>query len=489
MMCRTGVHNLSGDVSHSMKPRTFFEKVWSEHVIADLGDDTSLLQIDRLFLHDLSGRSAMRELEKSGRRPASPGQVCAVIDHVVSTRPGRGPDESRSPETRSMIVDTRNLANEYGFAFFGVDNPRQGIVHVVSPETGAALPGLTLVCGDSHTCTVGGVGALAWGIGSTECEHVIATQALTQIRPKTMRVVFDGKLAPGVYPKDMVMHLIGKIGANGGIGYAVEFAGSAVRDMPVEGRLTLCNMAVEFSAKYGFVPPDETTIAYLEGREFAPKGAEWDRAVAHWRTLPTESGAVFDHEVTIDCADIQPQVTWGTSPQHVAPIDGRVPDPASFADPGARGLVERALDYIRLAPGTRLEDVRIDVAYIGSCTNARLSDLRVAAAVLEGRKVAPGVLAICVPGSTPVKRAAEAEGIDAIFKAAGFEWLESGCAMCGSGGADRLTDRRVISTTNRNFEGRQGPGTRTHLASPATVAASAIAGVIADARKLFPGGL
>jgi 3-isopropylmalate/(R)-2-methylmalate dehydratase large subunit len=299
-----------------------------------------------------------------------------------------------------------------------------------------------------------------------------------------MRVSFDGPLPPGVFPKDLVLHLIGRIGANGGIGYAVEFAGSAIRALPVEGRLTLCNMAIEFSAKYGFVPPDDVTLHYLAGREFAPKGPAWDRAVAYWRTLPTDPAAAFDHEVAIDCAALSPHVTWGTSPQQVVPIDGRVPDPAHVADPGARALVERALHYVRLTPGTPIAGLPIDAAYIGSCTNARLSDLRAAAAVLKGRSVAPGVLAICVPGSTPVKRAAEAEGLDAVFRAAGFEWHESGCAMCGSGGADRLADLRVISTTNRNFEGRQGPLTRTHLASPATVAASAVAGRIADVRRL-----
>jgi len=469
------------------KPRTFFEKVWSDHVIADLGDDTYLLQIDRLFLHEMSGSVAIEALEQSGRKPANPKQVYTVIDHVIASRPGRGPDEARPGAGDSaveMIRATRRQSHTYGFTFFDSNDPRQGIVHVVSPEQAIALPGLSLVCGDSHTCTVGGIGALAWGIGSTECEHVLATQALPQLKPKTMRVNFEGKLPPGVHAKDMVLALIGKIGANAGIGYAVEFAGEAVRSLPVEGRLTLCNMAIEFSAKYGFVPPDDVTYAYLKGREFAPKGEDWDRAVAYWRTLPTEPGAVFDNEITIDCAEITPQVTWGTSPQHVISVEGRVPDPAETTDAGTRSLVERALGYVGLTPGTSIGDVPIDVAYIGSCTNARISDLRVAATVLKGRKVSPNVLAICVPGSSVVKAEAEAEGLDKVFRDAGFEWHESGCAMCGSGGADRLGGRRVISTTNRNFEGRQGPQTRTHLASPATVAASAIAGRIADARRI-----
>ena len=465
-------------------PTTFFEKVWRDHVIADLGDDAALLQIDRLFLHEMSGSVAIRQLEQSGRAAASPELVFTVIDHVIDSAPGRTRNQSHAKAGTAMIEATRVGSARHGFTFFDVDDPRQGIVHVVSPELGIALPGLTLVCGDSHTCTVGGVGALAWGIGSTECEHVLATQTLTQTKPRTMRVRFEGPVPAGVYPKDLILALIGRIGANGGIGYAVEFAGSAIREMPVEGRLTVCNMAIEMQAKYGFVPPDETTIAYLKGREFAPKGEAWDRAVAYWRTLPTDPGATFDAEVVVDCTRIRPQVTWGTSPQQVAGVDGRVPDPAAIDDPGARQLLERALDYVKLAPGTPLASVPIDAAYIGSCTNARLSDLRIAAEVLRGRRVAPGVTAICVPGSSAVRREAEAEGLDRVFRDAGFEWHESGCSMCGHMGNDRLADLRVISTTNRNFEGRQGPRTRTHLASPATVAASAIAGRIADASRL-----
>ncbi|TSA15433.1 MAG: 3-isopropylmalate dehydratase large subunit [Comamonadaceae bacterium] len=465
--------------------RTFFEKVFSQHVIADLGDNTALLQMDRLFLHEMSGSTVMKGLESSGRKPASNAQVYAVIDHTLSTRAGREPDETMNGEGGEMIQTTRALSKRYNFTFFDVSDRRQGIVHVIAPELGIALPGLTIVCGDSHTCTVGGIGALAWGVGTTEGEHVLATQTLAQIKPKTMRVNFEGRLPAGVFAKDMVLELIGRHGANGGLGYAVEFAGSTVRAMPVEGRLTICNMAIEFSARYGFVPPDEITIDYLRGREFAPKGEQWDKAVAHWRSLATDPGAVFDREITIDCSRVGPQITWGTSPQQVASIDGHVPDPLSEHDPGARQLLERALRYTRLEPGTPMASIAIDAAYIGSCTNARLSDLRIAAAVLKGRKVAPGVKAICVPGSTQVKVAAEAEGLDRIFQDAGFEWHESACAMCGSGGRGRLADKRVISTTNRNFEGRQGPQTRTHLASPATVAASAIAGRFSDARAFF----
>jgi 3-isopropylmalate/(R)-2-methylmalate dehydratase large subunit len=464
--------------------RTFFEKVWSDHFIADLGDNTHLLQIDRLFLHELSGSVTVRELQDSGRKPDSPEQVFAVIDHVVSTAPGRGINDGRNATASEMIQQTRRAVNEMGFTFFDVGDPRQGIVHVVSPELGIALPGLTLVCGDSHTCTVGGVGALAWGIGSTEGIHVLATGTLQQARPKTMRVRFDGKLPVGVTSKDLILNLIGRLGANGGIGYAVEFAGPVVRAMSIEERLTLCNMAIEFSAKYGFVPPDEKTIEYLKGREFAPKGSDWDNAVAYWRSLPSDPDAKFDREIAIDCSNLLPQVTWGTSPQHVVDITGKVPAPTDFSDAGARALVEKALEYQQLKPGLPVVGIPVDVAYIGACTNARISDLRNAAAILKGKKIAPGILAICVPGSTQVKAQAEAEGLDKIFIEAGFEWHESGCAMCGNGGAHRLQDLRVISTTNRNFEGRQGPRTRTHLASPATVAASALMGAIADPRRV-----
>jgi 3-isopropylmalate/(R)-2-methylmalate dehydratase large subunit len=469
-------------------PMTFFEKVWRDHVIADLGDDAALLQIDRLFLHEMSGGPALTALASSGREPAGRAQVYAVIDHVISTQPGRGRNDTRAGDGVDFIEGTREMSRRHGITFFDVDDPRQGIVHVVSPERGIALPGLTLVCGDSHTCTVGGIGALAWGIGSTEGEHVLATQTLAQGKPRTMRVSFEGTLAPGVFAKDMILALIGRIGANGGIGYAVEFAGSTVRAMPVEGRLTICNMAIEFQAKYGFVAPDETTIEYLRGREFAPRGEAWDRAVAYWRTLPSDPGAAFDAEISVDVSALRPQVTWGTSPQQVAAIDAAVPDPSTLDDPGARQLLERALEYVRLAPGTPMQGIPIDAAYIGSCTNARLSDLRIAAQVLRGRRVAPGVIAICVPGSTEVKRQAEAEGLDRVFRDAGFEWHESGCSMCGHMGNDRLADLRVLSTTNRNFEGRQGPRTRTHLASPATVAASAVEGCIADARRFVGRG-
>lgn len=464
------------------KPRTFFDKVWSDHAIADMGEDTHLLQVDRLFLHDVTGGVAMRELRAQGRPVASRDQVFSVIDHLLVTKPQDAPRDGWSPAAVQAIAESRKHSKALGLHFIDIDDRRQGITHVIAPELGIALPGLTMVCGDSHTCTLGGIGALAWGIGTSEVTHVLGTQALAQARPRTMRVWFEGALQDRVSAKDMVLSLIGRVGAAGGSGYAVEFAGPAVRALPIEARLTLCNMAIEFSAKYGFITPDDSTYEYLSGREYAPRGSDWEQAVAYWRTLPSDDDARFDTEIRIDCASLAPQVTWGTSPQHVSSIGANVPAPSDLADAGARALAERALEYQGLAPGTRIEDIPIDVAYIGTCTNARLSDLREAAALLDGRKIAAGVVAICVPGSSSVKRAAEAEGLDRIFRDAGFEWHDSGCGMCGSG-RGRLEDVRVVSTSNRNFENRQGRRTRTHLASPVTVAASALTGRITDARR------
>lgn len=460
--------------------KTFFDKVWDEHVITDFGDGTALLQVDRLLLHDVTGSVVMRELGAGGHAPAAPSQVFGVIDHLLVTQPQAAPRTGWTPVAAQMIGEARQLAQGLGIRMIDVQDPRQGITHVIAPELGLALPGLTIVCGDSHTCTLGGIGAIGWGIGTSEGAHVMATQALVESKPKRMRVRFEGQLPPAVSAKDLILHLIGRIGAGGGAGYAIEFAGGAVRALDVEARLTLCNMAVECSAKYGFVAPDDQVFEFLRGRELAPAGDAWDRAVAHWRSLASDADAVFDRELAIDVAALEPQVTWGTSPQHVAGVAGRIPaleamDDAAFA--------ERALAYQQLQPGTRLADVRIDVAYIGTCTNARISDLRLAAAFLRGRKVAPHVTAICIPGSAAVKRQAEAEGLDQVFQAAGFEWHEPGCGMCGSG-RGRLEDVRAISTSNRNFENRQGRRTRTHLASPLTVAASAVAGHIADVRTM-----
>jgi len=465
---------------------TIIEKIWNEHQIADLGDGTCLIYIDRVFLHERTGSVALKGLEATGRKVRNPEQAFCTMDHIVDTFPGRS-DDTTVPGGKEFIQTTRAAANAAGINLFDLGDQRQGIAHVISPEQGIALPGVTLVCPDSHTGTLGGLGALAWGIGSTEAEHALATKTLVVKKPKTMRVNFAGQLPFGVTAKDMILKLIGEHSASGGVGYAIEFAGEAVRALPIEARLTLCNMTVEFGAWGGLVAPDQSTFDYVKGRPYAPTDVHWDRAVAHWRTLNTDPDARFDKEITIDCGDIVPQVTWGTSPMHETGIDGTVPDPANESDPAIRTSVERALEYMALQPGTLLEDIPIDAAFLGSCTNSRISDLRAAAEILKGRKVAKGVKAICVPGSGLVKQAAEAEGLDKIFTAAGFEWRESGCSMCFFAGGESFGhEERVVSSTNRNFENRQGPRTRTHLASPTTVAASAIKGHLTDVRKLEP---
>ncbi len=444
----------------------------------------TLVYIDRVFLHERTGSLALLGLDAKGRTVRNPDQAFCTMDHIVSTLPGRG-DDTPVEGGIAYITTTRKAAQDAGIHLFDLTDPRQGIVHVVSPEQGIALPGITLVCPDSHTCTLGGLGALAWGIGTTEGEHALATQTLPIRKPKQMKVTFEGPTGFGVTAKDMILHLIGAHTASGGVGYAVEFAGKAVRDLEIEARLTLCNMAVEFGAWTGIVAPDEKTIEYVRGRPFAPSGAAWDQAVEAWRRLETDEGAVFDKEIVIDSAGIAPQVTWGTSPQHVTGVDSKIPDPADEKDENRRSSVARALEYMGLEAGTRMTDLSLDAAFIGSCTNSRLSDLRIAAGILEGKRVHENVRAVCVPGSTQVRLAAEAEGLHEIFGAAGFQWRESGCSMCFYAGGETFgPGARVISTTNRNFENRQGPGTRTHLASPATVAASAIAGHIVDVRTL-----
>ena len=463
-------------------PRTLFDKLWSLHLVRELDDGAGLIAIDRIFLHERTGSVALKSLREAGRTIADPARVFCTMDHIVDTFPGRG-DETRMPSGKDFILETRAVAREAGITLFDVRDPLQGIVHVISPELGIVLPGATVVCPDSHTCTQGALGAFAWGIGSTEAEHALATGTLRVTRPKTMRVSFEGVLAPGVTAKDLALALIAQEGSAGGNGYAVEFTGSAVRALDIEARLTLCNMATEFSAVTGFIAPDETTFAYLAGRPYAPKAPLWQQAVDAWRTLVTDAGARFDREVTIDVSTLAPMVTWGTSPQHAVPISASVPTlEQSGTTPEAYA---RALEYMGLDSGLPLAGLPITSAFIGSCTNSRLSDLRRAAAILKGRRVAEGVRAICVPGSMSVKRAAEAEGLHEVFLAAGFEWRESGCSMCFYAGGESFGAReRVISSTNRNFESRQGPETRTHLASPEVVAASAVRGAITDPRLL-----
>ena len=464
--------------------KTIVEKIWSQHLVADLADGASLIYVDRVLLHERTGSIALKSLAETGRPVRSPGQALVCMDHIVDTFADRS-DDTTLPGGKAFIQETRAAAAAARIRVLDIDDPSQGIVHVVSPELGLAQPGLTIVCPDSHTCTQGGVGALAWGIGSTEGEHALATQTLAIRRPKMMRVTFEGELGAGVTAKDMILHLIGAHSASGGAGHAVEFAGSAVEALSIEGRLTLCNMAVEFAAWTGLCPPDQKTLAYLRGRPLAPEGTLWDQAAADWLALRSDPDAVYDTEILIDAAQIAPMITWGVSPQHAIAITGDVPDPAAFADPRQRDGAEAALAYMDLEPGVPLIGLPIQSAFIGSCTNGRLSDLRAAAAVLRGRHVAPGVRAIVVPGSMRVRAAAEAEGLDRVFLDAGFEWRKSGCSMCFFAGGEHFAEReRVVTSTNRNFENRQGQGVRSHLASPATVAASAVAGRLADVRAL-----
>ena len=456
-------------------PQTLFDKLWAPHVVADLGDDWALLHVDRVLLHDMSGARALTEVGERGYSLARPDLVFATPDHAVSSAPGRS--SATFAGGARPIERLRQRVRETGIRLFDLGQPGHGIVHVMAPELAIVLPGTTLVCGDSHTCTNGGVGALAFGIGASELTHVLATQTLMQRRPRTMRLTFTGTLPPGVTAKDMILAAIGQLGTAGGTGFAVEYAGEAVRALPLEARLTLCNLSIEMGAKMGFCAPDDVTFAYLKGRRFAPTGAAWDAAVAAWRTLRSDDGAVFDREVAIDAGTIAPQITWGTSPEQVAPVTANVPHPAGPAD-------QAALDYIGLAAGQALIGTPVDWVFIGSCTNSRLSDLRDAAAVLRGRKVAPHVTAWVVPGSETVKREAEAEGLHAQFLEAGFEWREPGCALCVCVNGESVpAGKRSVSTSNRNFVGRQGTGARTHLASPAMAAAAALAGAIVDVRS------
>ncbi|HVS76473.1 MAG TPA: 3-isopropylmalate dehydratase large subunit [Steroidobacteraceae bacterium] len=463
-------------------PATLFEKIWNEHLIADTSGG-GLLLLDRIFLHERTGGVALQSLRQSGHRVANPAHVFATMDHVIDTRPGSRNPGAADRAGNPFIEVTRREARAAGIHLFDTDDPRQGIVHVIGPELGIVLPGLTLVCPDSHTGTQGAIGALAWGIGSSDAEHALATQTLRIPKPKTLRVFIDGTLQAGVTAKDLALHLIGMHGASGARGFVVEFAGPAVRRLDLEARMTLCNMATELSAFAAIIAPDEQTFAYLRGRPFAPPGERFERAASQWQELRSDPDARFDLEIHLDASEVRPMITWGTNPQDALPIDGSVPDYQAVSGRLSRQAYERALSYMGLEQGRALAGLPIDGAFIGACTNSRLSDLRRAAALLKGRRVAPGVRAICVPGSTQVKRLAEAEGLASVFERAGFEWRESGCSMCFfAGGESFAPGQRVVSSTNRNFEGRQGPQTRTHLASPETVAASAIAGHIADPR-------
>ncbi|MET8796461.1 3-isopropylmalate dehydratase large subunit [Nocardia sp. NPDC004568] len=461
------------------QPATIIDKIWARHVVADLGDGTCLIYIDRTMVHDRGGGLVLRAMTDSGNRVARPESVFATVDHVVETIPGRT-DRTSVPGGATFIGELRAGTRRHGVRLFDVDDPGQGIVHVISPETGIALPGTTLCCNDSHTCTVGGVGALGFGVGTTELEQSLVTGCLLLDRPRTMLIELTGSLPVGTGAKDMLLYLIGVLGADSARGCAVEFAGSVVARMSIEERLTVSNMAVELGARTAVVAPDDSTFEFLAGTPFAPSGADWDVAVQQWRALESDPGASYDATQSISCNSVEPQVTWGTSPAQVVSIMDSIPAPT-----GPRGgAAERALRYMGLAPGQPIAGIPIDVAFIGSCTNGRLSDLRAAAAVLRGRTVAKGVRAICVPGSKEVQQQAEREGLADVFRAAGFSWREPGCSMCFYAGGEGFGGFRVVTSTNRNFEHRQGAGARSHLAAPATVAASAVAGAIADPRAL-----
>jgi 3-isopropylmalate/(R)-2-methylmalate dehydratase large subunit len=464
-------------------PRTLFDKIWDAHVVDQMGEDTAVLYIDRHLVHEVTSPQAFEGLRMAGRKVRRVDETIAVVDHNIPTEDRR--NGVNEPESKLQIETLEKNVAEFGVPYFPVLDERQGIVHVIGPEQGISLPGMTIVCGDSHTSTHGALGALAFGIGTSEVEHVLATQTLQQKPAKNMLVRVDGKLPAGCTAKDIILAIIGKIGTAGGNGHVIEFAGEAIRALDMAGRLTVCNMAIEGGARAGLIAPDETTFAFIEGRPYAPKGEDFEKAVAYWRTLPSDEGAQYDKVVVLDAAEIIPQVTWGTSPEAVLPITGAVPDPASEPDEARRAQLQRMLEYMGLAPGQKLEGTKVDVVFIGSCTNSRIEDLRAAAFVARGRHVAPGVRALVVPGSGLVKRQAEDEGLDKVFLEAGFEWREAGCSMCLGMNPDKLTPgQRCASTSNRNFEGRQGPGGRTHLLSPAMAAAAAVTGALTDVREL-----
>jgi len=463
-------------------PRTLYDKIWDDHVVSQEPDGTALLYIDRHLVHEVTSPQAFEGLRLAGRRVRAPQKTLAVVDHnVPTTDRSRGIDD---PESAVQIETLARNAADFGIEYYHERDRRQGIVHIIGPEQGFTLPGMTIVCGDSHTSTHGAFGALAQGIGTSEVEHVLATQTLIQKKAKNMRVTVDGILPAGVTAKDVILAIIGEIGTAGGTGHVIEYAGEAIRSLSMEGRMTVCNMSIEAGARAGMIAPDETTFAYIKDKPKAPKGAAWDMALRAWETLPSDEGAFFDREVRLDASNLPPLVTWGSSPEDVVAVTGAVPDPDAIPDENKRASKKRALAYMGLAPGTRITDIRLDRVFIGSCTNGRIEDLRAAAAIVQGRKVAETVNAMVVPGSGLVKAQAEAEGLDRIFKAAGFDWREPGCSMCLAMNADKLApEERCASTSNRNFEGRQGFKGRTHLVSPAMAAAAAIAGRFVDVRE------
>ena len=464
-------------------PRTLFDKIWDAHVVERTPDGMCLLYIDRHLVHEVTSPQAFEGLRVAGRRVRRPDATIAVVDHNVPTTDRRA--GIAEPESRLQIETLERNVAEFGVPYFPLLDARQGIVHIVGPEQGLSLPGMTIVCGDSHTSTHGALGALAFGIGTSEVEHVLATQTLMQKPARNMLVQIDGALGVGVTAKDLVLAVIGRIGTAGGTGHVIEYAGEAIRALDMAGRLTVCNMSIEAGARAGLIAPDDVTFAYVRGRPFAPKGEAFDHAVAYWRTLPSDAGAVYDRTVVLDAAEIAPMVSWGTSPEAVTAITGTVPDPASVADEAARVQMQRMLTYMDLRPGQKLAGLKLDVVFIGSCTNGRIEDIRAAAAVARGRHVAEGVRALVVPGSGQVKAQAEDEGLDRVLLDAGFEWREAGCSMCLGMNPDKLSaGQRCASTSNRNFEGRQGPGGRTHLVSPAMAAAAAVSGCLVDVRDL-----
>ncbi|NIA68226.1 3-isopropylmalate dehydratase large subunit [Pelagibius litoralis] len=464
-------------------PRTLFDKIWDSHLVNRQDDGTCLIYIDRHLVHEVTSPQAFEGLRLAGRKVRHPEATLAVPDHNVPTTDRSAGIED--DESRIQVETLEKNCADFGVPIFTMNDVRQGIVHIIGPEQGFTQPGMTIVCGDSHTATHGAFGALAFGIGTSEVEHVLATQTLIQQPAKNLRVSVDGALPLGVTAKDLILAIIGKIGTAGGTGHVIEYAGQAIRDLSMEGRMTICNMSIEGGARAGLIAPDEKTYDYVMGRPMAPKAGAWEQAVAYWRSLPSDEGARYDKEVTLATGEIDPQITWGTSPEDVAPITGRVPSPEEARDAAKRQAMERSLDYMGLEAGTPLTEVAIDKVFIGSCTNGRIEDLREAAKIAEGRKVAEGVHAMIVPGSGLVKNQAEEEGLDRIFTEAGFDWREPGCSMCLAMNADRLQPgERCASTSNRNFEGRQGRGGRTHLMSPGMAVAAAIAGRLADVREL-----